>query len=195
MKKLPIEVLDNYNKSELKKLKKYIKDYIVSLDINKIRYQVLTNEELTKFYKENYYINYKFVEWNNNGFYNPLGMYFLSLNLPRDMKVFMLTLPNKINRETIIGSIIYSDNFKTSLEEQIFLIDTIEINYFYRNKGLLDIMYNEFIKSNNINKDIILTCLSQMGYTCHVDKHLSKMLKKNNIDKNVILYDEYKYSK
>lgn len=195
MKKLPIEVLDNYNKSELKKLKKYIKDYIVPLDINKIRYQVLTNEELTKFYKENYYINYKFVEWNNNGFYNPLGMYFLSLNLPRDMKVFMLTLPNKINKETIIGSIIYSDNFKTSLEEQIFLIDTIEINYFYRNKGLLDIMYNEFIKSNNINKDIILTCLSQMGYTCHVDKHLSKMLKKNNIDKNVILYDEYKYSK
>ena len=31
MKKLPIEVLDNYNKSELKKLKKYIKNYIVPL--------------------------------------------------------------------------------------------------------------------------------------------------------------------
>ncbi len=195
MKKLPIEVLDNYNKFELKKLKKYIKDYIVPLDINKIKYQILTNEELTEFYEENYYINFKFVEWYNNGYYNPLGMHFLSINLPRDMKVFMLTIPNKINRETIIGSIIYSDNFKTSLEEQIFLIDTIEINYFYRNKGLLDIMYNEFIKSNNINKDIILTCLSQMGHTCHVDKHLSKMLKKNNIDKNVILYDEYKYIK
>lgn len=49
MKKLPIEVLNNYNKFELKKLKKYIKDYIVPLDINKIKYQILTNEELTEF--------------------------------------------------------------------------------------------------------------------------------------------------
>ena len=195
MKKLPIEVLDNYNKSELKKLKKYIKNYIVPLDINKIKYQILTNEELIKFYEENYYINYKFVEWHDNGFSNPLGMHFLSSNLPRDMEVFMLTIPNKINRETIIGSIIYSDKYVTSLGEIIFLIDTVEINYFYRNKGLLDIMYDEFIKRNNVDRDIILTCLTQMGYRCGVDKHLSKILKKNNIDKNVILYDEYKYSK
>ena len=195
MKQIPNEVLDNYNKFELVKLKKYIKDYIVPLDINKIKYQILTNEELSKFYEKNYYINYNFIEWHNNGFYNPIGMHYLSLWLPIDMKAFILTLPNKIHKETIIGSIIYSDNYETSLEEQIFLIDTIEINYFYRNKGLLDIMYNEFIKNNNIDKDIILTCLSKMGHTCHVDKHLSKMLKKNNIDKNVILYDEYKYIK
>ena len=51
------------------------------------------------------------------------------------------------------------------------------------------------VNYEEVDKDIILTCLSQMGHTCHVDKHLSKMLKKNNIDRNVILFDEYKYSK
>lgn len=177
------------NKKNLKLLKENILNYIIPLEKDKINYYVFTNEELNLFYKENYYINNMFVKGNNKYYNVPLGMHYLSLTLPSNMKVFICSLPNNLNKETIIGSIIFNDNYSLN-DRNVFLIDTIEINYFYRGNGLLNLMYNEFVNRVNIDNDIMLTCLSQMGYAYEIDKKLALVLRKNKIDKNILFYDD-----
>lgn len=187
MKDLTKEMLSEYDKSKLLILKENLKKYIVDLDFDKIEWHVFNVHEMEHFFYNNYYDDEKFVSWIDLGEDAPLGMCYLYFPpYEGDFNFFIGSVKNNIGKDTIVGCIIYKDSWQLNDENMLLtLIETVEINYFYRGLGLLNIMFYNFCKVINQNQNIVMTNESYMGSICQVMKHLKKNLDDLNFQKKV----------
>ena len=126
-----------YSYHELIKLKENIKDYIVPYE--KIDWQVMDSYQMTKFMEENYNCDKEdSIFWYDMSEKTPICMHYLVFPpYPKDMKFFVGTILNNVNKRTIIGCICYKDVSLGKDCKIVTSIETIEINYFYQGKGLL----------------------------------------------------------
>lgn len=192
MKELTDEMLKEYDKKGLKNLRENINNYIVNPDFNKIEWRVLNANEMEDFFYNNYYMNEEFVSWFDLGENAPLGMCYLFFPPYDDgFKFFIGSIKNNINKETIVGCIIYKDNWQFNNENELFtLIETVEINYFYQGLGLLNIMFHNFGKKINKKQNVIMTNESYMGSICKVMNHLKNNLNILNFQKKICFEHE-----
>ena len=147
---------------------------------------------MNEFFYENYYDEEKLVEWIIFDDYSPLGMFYLYFPpYHKNFKYFIGTVKNRINKDTIIACIIYDDKCNFIDKNNIFTcIETLEINYFYKGLGLLNILLKEFVKIIDKKNNIIVTNESKMGKLCHVKDHLKKTLEKFDFQKKFYSDDE-----
>jgi len=192
MKELIENMLSDYDNNELLILRENIIKYIVDLDFNEIKWSVLNVQEMEQFFYNNYYNDERFVSWKHLGEESSLGMCYLYFPpYEGDFKFFVGSIKNNIDKETIIGCIIYKDNWKLNDETELFtLILTVEINYFYQGLGLLNVMFKNFGKVINQNQNIVMTNESHIGSICHVMDHLKKNLYDINFQKQICFAHE-----
>lgn len=194
MNYLSEEDLKEYSHEELINLRKWLDNYIVSFNKDKITWQILSYDELKKFFDDNYYDEdaKEYVSWFDSGSKMPIGMYFLSFpKRDRGNKYFVGTIRNSINKQTIIASICYLDKCKIFDDcDLVTSVEGIEINYFYRGLGLLKEIIGEFVKNIPSNQNIIVTAETPLGKKHQVMKHLKEALNKNGFVKDVRFEDE-----
>ena len=188
------EMLKEYEYDELIKIRKWLNDYIVTLDKDNIPWHVFDHSKLKKFLLDNYYDD-EFMEevyWLDSGDKMPLGMYFLSFpKRMRKIKYFLGTIKNRLNKETIVAAISYLDNCEIGEESLLVTsVEGIEINYFYRGEGLLKLMMDEFAKIIDPSQNILVTSETPLGKKHRVMEHLKEALVKNHFSGDVRFEDE-----
>jgi len=186
--------LKYYKYDELSKLKTWLNDYIVTIEKESIKWQVLSFDELQEFFKNNYYDNTsnEFVYWYESDDRLPIGMYFLTYpKRKRDIKYFVGTIKNNLNKETIIGCISYNDDCQIGENcDLVTSIEGVEINYFYRGQGLLKKLISEFSKVVDKNQNILVTNETPMGKKYQVMRHLQDGLMEHNFNADIRFEDE-----
>lgn len=183
MKELPNNILKCSCEYKLFNLKNDIVNYMIQFSYDNIVWKSLTNNEMKMFLTNNYYRNNKFITWDDDTI---LGMHYLHWHLYTD-KYFIGMIKNNINKETIVGCISYFDFHE--IYGNINYISTVEINYFYQGMGLLDKMYENFVKELNFNKNVMITSESLIGRKCHVINNLTKVLRKNGYNGDIVIDD------
>lgn len=191
MRELTDQMLGDYTKEELITLKDNIANYIVNFNNEDIKWQIMNAIEIERFMYDNYYKDGKFVSWNDLDINLPLGMFYLFFPpYAANFNFFIGTIKNKLNKETILGCIIYDEHFNPIGYNELFTcILTVEINYFYQGLGLLNVMFDNFCKVINKEQRIIMTIESMMGKRCQVMNHLKLNLNNYNFKKGT--YFEY----
>ena len=178
-----------YSYHELIKLKENIKDYIVPYE--KIDWQVMDSYQMTKFMEENYNCDKEdSIFWYDMSEKTPICMHYLVFPpYPKDIKFFVGTILNNVNKRTIIGCICYKDVSLGKDCKIVTSIETIEINYFYQGKGLLKEMLNEFSKVVNRDQNIIMTQESAKGKICRIMSNLQTILRNNGFINDIRFED------
>lgn len=150
------------------------KNYIEGIDLNNIKYINLTNDELMKFYIENYYDSKNGVlaeTYDDSlGLNSPIGMYFLNFESMPGMKYVLGVVNNNINKKTIVSALVYCDEYKmfSNQKDYITYLSTVETNLYFRNKGLYHDLISNSFKFINPNQNILISEISNMGKECHV---------------------------
>lgn len=189
MNELTDKMLKTYGYDELKELKERIRDYIVPYD--KIEWQMMDSYQMTEFMKENYNSDGNAIYWYDNHDQMPIGLVYLVFpKYCKDLKFFVGTIPNRVNKRTIIGCICYKDALISEDCDIVTSIETIEINYFYQGKGLLKEMLVEFSKIVNKKQNIIMTYESAKGKVCHIMNHLQEILRNNGFVNDIRFEDD-----
>ena len=172
---------------------KYYRDYIAGVDIDKIEFKIFNYDELHKFLKENYYdaeFN-KNVYWEPDGFMAPFGLYYLDFITSSEDFDYMLGLvDNPKGCKTILFSLIYDRNYGPIDEEdnKVGYISMIEVNYFFRNKGIFKKSFEhikDLFKDNNV---LVVSPESIKGSEVSVFKRISSVFDDRT---SVIWEDEY----
>ena len=181
----------------MEKIKKWINEYIENINLEKIKWIKLNSDELNDFFYENYLDKnvWEFVcSKNINSLYPTiLGMNYLNLNDPINNKAssFLLgIIDNNIGKKTIVCATIYLDEyfiFKNQ-EMPITYISTMEVNSYFRNRGIYKEMCKVLINFINKNQHIISTHQTEMGKKYSVFEILKKELEKVGF-KNYIFED------
>lgn len=170
----------------MNKKEKWYKQYIEGIDLNNIEWKVMTSSELYSFYKKNYMdLRGCFVSEENNV---PYGMYYLSFTrMNYDDLYFVGLCKNKKGKKTIICAIHYVDNYMLFKSQRmpITYIETIEVNKYFRNMGLLSKMIHNFSFVLNPNQHILCTDESENGKIHGVYNKLCSILKQNGFDKSI----------
>lgn len=187
MKNLTDEMLKQYSYDELIELKNNIKKYIVPLWKKKIKWKILSSNEMEEFIKENYIVNEDYVSWLDLGEESLLGMSLLPFPpYNKNLSFLIGTIKNKANKETLIGCIVFCKNFDFGINyDKLTFIEMVEINYFYQGHGLLKVMLNEFCKEIDKEQNIVMTIESSKGRLCRVMEHLKERLKNISFKKDI----------
>jgi len=143
-----------------KEFSKYYKDYINGVSIDNIEFKTFNYDELLVFFKKNYYdLDFnKYVCWQPDGLIDnvPFGLYYLDFIASSNDFSYMLGLvDNSKGTKTIVFCLVYDLDYGLVDEEEnkVGYISTIETNYFFRNKGVLNIALEEIkmlFKNNEI---------------------------------------------
>lgn len=156
-------------------LKKWEREYINNLDINNIEWIKLDKNELEKFLLDNYYdSDFSCYVVSDDGFFGvPIGLYYLSFeygNCYSNYNFILGVIDNNINKKTIVSAIIYIDKDYLLTEQTlpITYISSVEVNSYFRNKGILTKMTEELINFINPNQDILVSEESELGRRCGV---------------------------
>lgn len=172
---------------------KYYKDYINGVSIDKIEFKKFNYDELFEFLKENYYDDEfnKNVYWEPDGFMSPFGLYYLDLIASSNDFSYMLGLvDNSKGTKTIVFCLVYDLDYGLvdEAENKVGYISTIETNYFFRNKGILNVAL-EYVKELFKNSEIlVLSPESITGEKISMFKRISTLF---NGDVTVMNEDEY----
>lgn len=168
---------------------KWEKDYIKDIDLTKIEWVNLNNEQLMKFYDENYLDK---QEWqyvsNKDTWGTPLGLRYLSFRHQNLNYNFLLGLvKNNVNKKTIVTAMIYETEYFIFKNQDIpvTFISTVETNLYFRNKGLFKQLCNELLNFINPSQHIIVTRETDMGSKCNVLNTLKESLFRNGFDKTI----------
>lgn len=177
------------------KYNQYCHDYISNVSLDDIEFIKLNREQLLKFYYQNYFDeeNECFKYWIEKGNVVPFGMEYLTLNENAGNSSYLLGIcNNNINTKTIVCCVIYDDKCYIADEQikPITVLKTVEVNYFFRGKGLINRIYSYL--SNIIDKEqnILITSLSPMGSMCNLFETLKLALKKSGFNQDIRLEDE-----
>ena len=168
---------------------KWEKEYIDNIDLTKIEWINLNNQQLLDFYEENY-LDKK--EWqyvgNMDTWGTPLGLRYLSFRPENKNYNYLLGMvKNNLDKKTIVAAMIYEPNyfiFKTQ-EIPVTFICTIETNIYFRNKGLSQQLCEQILNFINPSQHIIVTRETDMGKQCNMLNRLKESLLKNGFDKTV----------
>ena len=161
------------------------KNYIEGIDISKIEYINLTNNELMKFYMDNYYDNKNgtLAETYDDslGWSSPIGMYYLNFMSMPGMKYVLGVVNNNINKKTIVSALVYCDEYKISSTQSGYItyLSTVETNMYFRNRGLHSELINNSFRFINPNQNILISEISNMGKTCHIFNTFVKIFRNN----------------
>lgn len=183
----------------MEKANKWISEYIENINLEKIEWIKLNSSELNNFIRENYLDEdtWQYVRDENvNSLYPTLlGMHYLNLDNSINKRAYSFLLgivDNNIGKKTIVGATIYLDEYFifTDQESPLTYISTMEVNSYFRNRGIYKKMCEVLIKFVNQNQHIITTMQSEIGLKCHVFEILKKELEKSGF-KNYIFEDSY----
>lgn len=184
---------------------KWVKEYIEGVDLKKIKWIKLNATELKKFFDENYYDeeNCEYVhDMNTNkllgmSFLNFQSYNYISFHCTENEQTFNYLLGivgNNIGKQTIVGAIIYLDNYLmfNDQDKPFTYISTIEVNSYFRNKGIFKKMCEVFFDYVNLDQYILTSEQTEMGRKCNVFGILKDILISKGFQKNVVEDDHQK---
>ena len=105
---------------------------------------------------------------------------------------FLGVVNNNIGKKTIISAIIYLEEYYMFTNQNIPLtyISTIEVNSYFRNKGIYKKSCKALLNFLNYDQHILISKQSEMGKKCKVFE-IFKETALNNGFQNQILEDNY----
>lgn len=168
---------------------KWEKEYIDNIDLTKIEWINLNNQQLLDFYEENY-LDKK--EWqyvgNMDTWGTPLGLRYLSFRPENKNYNYLLGMvKNNLDKKTIVSAMIYEPNYFIFKNQEIpvTFICTIETSIYFRNKGLSKQLCDQILNFINPSHHIIVTRETDMGKKCNVLNKLKESLLRNGFDKTI----------
>ena len=197
-------ILKRYNnKDEILQLRKWLDEYIVLQDEDKmtswlqdnIKWLELDYKGMKKFLEENYIDGVgNHVGWYNSMLYNVLGMKYLAYsNIVPGFSYLIGVIPNKIGKQTIVASLCYEKERKWSMlqEEPVNSIQMIETNKFYRKHGIFNMLIEKIFSCLNPNLDLVVTDEYDDGLSCHTVLRLKNVLLGQGFEKEILTRSEY----
>ena len=161
----------------MENINKWYNDYIKNVDLGKMQWIKYNANELDSFLENNYLDRevWEYVHDENASSIFPtlLGMNYLSTNSPLNNKKYSFLLgivDNNIGKKTVVAAAIYLDEYIifTDQEIPVTYISTLEVNSFFRNKGIYKKMCEVLINFINPDQHIVITKQTEMGAKCHV---------------------------
>ena len=180
-------------------INKWYNDYIKNVDLEKIQWIKFNANELDAFLENNYLDRevWEYVHDKNASSIFPtlLGMNYLSTNSSMNNKEYSFLLgivDNNIGKKTVVAAAIYLDEYIifTDQEIPVTYISTLEVNSFFRNKGIYKKMCEVLINFINPDQHIVITKQTEMGAKCHVFDILRNTLISNEFH-NCIFEDNH----
>lgn len=177
---------------DLKRIKdNWISDYIPELDLNKIKWVILDNDNFFKFLIENYYDNNEYIALPDLEADDliPLGLVYTTFRKYDEGAKYLISYQeNNKGLKTILTCLKYYENYKTcELDDCITFANYIETNFFYKRKGLFKLTIKKFLEMAIINNYVITTPESLEGSVCHTVGHLKELL----LNKGILVFDNY----
>ena len=178
----------------MKKTDKWINDYIKNIDLKKIEWIKLNCDELNYFFEQNYLDknDWEYVcdEDANNIYPTLLGMSYLNVDNSSNVKDYNFLLGvvnNNINKKTIVCATIYLDEYFMFEEQEVPVtyISSMEVNSYFRNRGLYKKMCEVLINFINPNQHIITTKESKLGIKYNTFNILKNTLVSNGFEKSI----------
>ena len=180
-------------------MNKWYNHYIKNIDLEKIEWIKLNSTELYMFFKNNYLDKevwkYVYDEKDNTIYPTPLGMYYLNFDNPINNKNYSFLLgivENNIGKKTIVAATIYLDKcfMFTNQGKPVTCISSMEVNSYFRNKGIYKKMCEVLINYINLNQHMVTTEQTNMGARCNAFNILKNTLLSNGFH-NCILEDNH----
>ena len=186
----------------MRNIDKWVRDYTMNVDISNIEWIKLNGKELGNFFEENYLDKeeweYVLDEDANSLFPTPLGLSYLTLNDPQSELPYNFLLgivDNNIGKKTIVSDIIYLDEYFIFGDqiEPLTYIASVEVNSYFRNRGIARKMYSAFFDVARPNQHVLTSMLSDMGKRYNLleltkqvalEKGLKKQIFENNHNLN-----------
>lgn len=180
-------------KMNKKEFYKYYKDYIEGVDLTNIEFKHFNYQELLEFLNQNYYDKdfQKSVYWEPDGFMSPFGMYYLDfITCTEDTSYLMGITNNSKGGKTIAFCMIYDASFGPIDEEnnKVGYINTIETNYFFRKKGILNRALEHIKNTFKDYEVLVFSPESITGNKISITKKISEIF-----DKNITIMTEDEY--
>lgn len=178
----------------MKKTDKWINDYIKNIDLKKIEWIKLNCDELNYFFEQNYLDknDWEYVcdEDANNIYPTLLGMSYLNVDNSSNVKDYNFLLGvvnNNINKKTVVCATIYLDEYFMFEEQEVPVtyISSMEVNSYFRNRGLYKKMCEVLINFINLNQHIITTKESKLGIKYNTFNILKNTLVSNGFEKSI----------
>ncbi len=189
----------------MENIHKWINNYIKNINLDEIEWIMLNAAELDAFLEDNYLDK---EEWeyvhdeNANSLYPTLlGMHYLNINSPINDKEYSFLLgivDNNIGKKTIVAATIYLDEHLifTDQDRPVTYISTMEVNSFFRKRGIFKKMCEMLINFVNPNQHIVTTKQTEMGLMCKTFDTLQRTLISNGFinsifeDNNGMIHSE-----
>ena len=183
----------------MENMHKWINDYIKNVNLDEIEWIKLNATELDTFLEDNYLDK---EEWeyvhdeNANSLYPTLlGMNYLNINSPindKESSFLLGIVNNNIDKKTIVAATIYLDEYFifTDQEIPVTYISTMEVNSFFRKRGIFKKMCGVLINFIDPNQHIVTTKQTEMGLMCKTFDTLKSILISNGF-MNSIFEDNY----
>ena len=188
------DAFEGYSIEQLANVRKWLEQYMVPLEEEKIVWLKLTGEELFQFLMENYVDNNKYVMWNVTWLFTALGMRYINFLHTAGLKYLIGVIPNKVGKKTIIASLCYQNDKICSIfqEKTVNYIQTIEVNAFYQRKGLFKLLASKIKDVIDFNNDLVITDEDDDGIEFHIIERIANILKEQGYNGEVFTYSEFK---
>lgn len=185
-----------------KKYDKWFDEYIKDVNLENIEWVLFNQIELDEFYMKNYLDTdyWRFVHDGDRCDPKPFGMCYLPLthvHITPNQKYILGIVDNNKGTKTIVAAIIFTDNYYifTNQKNPMLCISTVEVNKFFRKKGLLKQLVNAFVSNINLEQHILSTPESLEGHECHVFDTIYKTLIDVGFTKTFVIDDcELRYN-
>lgn len=168
---------------------KWKSEYIDNVDLTKIEWVNLNNQQLLYFYDENYLDKQEWQYVGNMDTWGiPFGLRYLSFRPENKSYNYLLALAkNKINKKTIVAAMVYDPNYFIFKNQElpVTFICTIETNEYFRNKGLSQQLCDQILNFINPSQHIIVTRETEIGKACNMLNRLKESLYKNGFNKTI----------
>lgn len=178
-------------------LNRWMEEYIEDIDINNIEWISLSYEELGMFLKENYYdiLDKRYVSDKiiNSSNIIPIGMnYLYYTNTRNDYKYVLGVVKNKRKKYTIISAVSFLDDVYlfNNQEKPITYLCFIEVNFYFRKKGIMQKTCKALCDFIPNNQDIVISKESEMGKKCNSFSTVYNSLLNNYFTVNILREEE-----
>lgn len=175
--------------------KKWKKQYIDNVDLSNIEYLDLSPEELRQFLYENYLDQSSWTYVSSEKFAaRPIGLVYLDYDFfdlknpyEKNKRFLIGVVKNNINKKTIVSIFKYSSEYYFFKEQKIPLtyIMSVEVNNYFRNKGLFKQLVNESLNHINLEYPVIITLESEMGHLVGTHNIIKTIYRQNGFDKDI----------
>lgn len=174
---------------------KWKSEYIDDVDLDNIEYLNLTPNELNKFLNDNYLDKSIFGYVSSQEFSSkPIGLVYLDyafLNsqsqYEKEKRFLIGIVSNNKGTKTIISVFKYYDKYFFTKEQKIPLtyILSVEVNEFFRKKGLYKKLIFESLNHINPNNPIIITIESEIGCEIGAINIIKDIYYSNGFDRDI----------